>query len=158
MIPYGSLVIYLTPKGKRYVKRLSDTEDWHSNEGVLKSSDVHEADFGDTLETSLGRPIQILEATLQDRGQEEAEHGAGAHGLDCLVKALPGGAHVEEEGVCALDAEAVPGIADMDLDVVAQARPLEVAAREPGKLFSCLVAHDAARGPAEPGEGAGEAA
>ena len=67
MIPYGSHVIYLTPKGKRYIKILSETEDWHSNEGVLKSSDVHEADFGDTLETSLGRPVQILEATLQDR-------------------------------------------------------------------------------------------
>ena len=27
MIPYGSHVIYLTPKGKRYIKILSETED-----------------------------------------------------------------------------------------------------------------------------------
>lgn len=67
MIPYGSLVIYMTPKGKRYVKRLTEGEPWHSHEGVLEAETVAAADFGDTVTTSLGNPIQIMEATLADR-------------------------------------------------------------------------------------------
>ncbi len=66
MIPYGSFVIYVTPKGKRYLKRLTENEDWHSHDGILCSADVASADFGDTLMTSLGRPIQLFDATLQD--------------------------------------------------------------------------------------------
>ena len=67
MIPYGSLVIYMTPKGKRYLKRLTEDEDWHSKDGILFSRDIAQADFGDTVMTSMGKPIQVMEATLQDR-------------------------------------------------------------------------------------------
>lgn len=67
MISYGSLVIYMTPKGKRYLKRLTEDEDWHSKDGILFSRDIAQADFGDTVMTSMGKPIQVMEATLQDR-------------------------------------------------------------------------------------------
>ena len=53
MIPYGSLVIYMTPKGKRYLKRLTEDEDWHSKDGILFSRDIAQADFGDTVMTSM---------------------------------------------------------------------------------------------------------
>ena len=66
MIPYGSLVIYATPKGKRHLKRLIEGEDWHSKDGVLPAATVAAADFGDVVTTSIGRPIQVLDVTLQD--------------------------------------------------------------------------------------------
>ncbi len=64
MIPYGSLVLCVTPKGKRHVKRLVEGESWQSHDGILDPETVAGADFGDTVTTSLGRPVQLLEATL----------------------------------------------------------------------------------------------
>lgn len=69
MIPYGSLVVYVTPKGKRYIKRLEEGNDWHSNDGVLTAAQVHAVDFGSEVTTSLDVPIRVLEATLMDRLQ-----------------------------------------------------------------------------------------
>ena len=44
MIPYGSLVVYVTPnKDRRYIKRLEEGQDWHSNDGVLSAEAVHAA-------------------------------------------------------------------------------------------------------------------
>lgn len=67
MIPYGSLVVYRTPKGRGYVKRLEEGQDWHSNDGGLSAAAVHEAYFGAVVETSQGVPIRVQEATLHDR-------------------------------------------------------------------------------------------
>lgn len=67
MIPYGSLVVYVTPKGRRYIKRLVEGQDWHSNDGILKSSEAHGMCFGDTIKTSLNVPVRLEEATLYDR-------------------------------------------------------------------------------------------
>ena len=67
MIPYGSLVIYLTPKGKRYLKRLTENSDWHTNDGSLPANTVAAANFGDVVFTSQGMPVRILEATLEDK-------------------------------------------------------------------------------------------
>lgn len=66
MIPYGSLVIYVTPKGRRYLKRLEAGQDWHSNDGTLRAADVAALDFGSMAATSEGVPIRIEEATLHD--------------------------------------------------------------------------------------------
>ena len=41
MIPYGSLVVFVTPKGRRYIKRLEEGRDWHSNDGTLPLSLIH---------------------------------------------------------------------------------------------------------------------
>ena len=40
MIPYGSLVVFVTPKGRRYIKLLEEGKDWHGNDGVLRAADV----------------------------------------------------------------------------------------------------------------------
>ncbi|MBD5416156.1 MAG: tRNA (adenine-N1)-methyltransferase [Desulfovibrio sp.] len=66
MIPYGSLVIYVTPKGRRYLKRLEEGQDWHSNDGTLAAADVAALDFGSVASTNAGVPVRIEEATLYD--------------------------------------------------------------------------------------------
>ncbi|MBD5647295.1 MAG: tRNA (adenine-N1)-methyltransferase [Desulfovibrio sp.] len=66
MIPYGSLVIYVTPKGRRYLKRLEEGQDWHSNDGTLAAADVAALDFGSVATTNAGVPIRVEEATLHD--------------------------------------------------------------------------------------------
>ncbi len=66
MIPYGSHVLYVTPQGRRYHKVLTEDTPWHSQDGILDPARVAEADFGDTVRTSLDRPIQVLQATLED--------------------------------------------------------------------------------------------
>lgn len=66
MIPYGSLVVFVTPKGRRYIKKLEEGQDWHSNDGVLPVAQVVEADFGQIAHTSLGTPLRLEQATLVD--------------------------------------------------------------------------------------------
>lgn len=65
MIAPGSLVVYVNPKGRRYVKKLE--EDWHSNDGCLRAEDVANANFGEFVFTSQNVPILVEEATLEDR-------------------------------------------------------------------------------------------
>lgn len=67
MIPYGSLVVFEIPAGKRYVKRLEAGNDWHTSYGVLNMEQVAEADFGGVVFTTLGMPVRVCEATLHDR-------------------------------------------------------------------------------------------
>lgn len=67
MIPYGTLVVYVTPRGRRYCRRLTEGEDWHSNDGTLAAADVASASFGAVVRTQQGVPVQVLEATLCDR-------------------------------------------------------------------------------------------
>lgn len=67
MIPYDSLVVFALPWGKRAVKKLEEGKDWHTNEGVLRASDVSGAEYGDVVETSLGVPVRVERATLEDR-------------------------------------------------------------------------------------------
>lgn len=69
MIPYGSLVVYVTPKGRRYLKRLTEGQDWHSNDGTLTSAQVAALDFGAEARTNQDVPIRVQEATLFDRLQ-----------------------------------------------------------------------------------------
>lgn len=66
MIPYGSLVLYITPKKRRRIKRLEADEIWHTNDGALKASDVAALDFGDVVFTSLGVPVRVERPELAD--------------------------------------------------------------------------------------------
>lgn len=67
MIPYGSLVVYATPKGRRYIRRLEEGRDWHSNDGFLSTEIVHAANYGSIVRTSQNVPVRIEDATLYDR-------------------------------------------------------------------------------------------
>lgn len=67
MIPWGALVVLVTPKLRRHIKRLLPDENWQSNDGCLAASDVAAADYGDVVLTSLGVPIRVEQATLVDK-------------------------------------------------------------------------------------------
>ncbi|MBO4335479.1 MAG: tRNA (adenine-N1)-methyltransferase [Desulfovibrio sp.] len=69
MIPWGSLLIYVTPKGRRYLKRLVEGQDWHSNDGIVEAKRVHELNFGESVRTHLDVPVLVQEASLFDRLQ-----------------------------------------------------------------------------------------
>ena len=66
MIPWGSLVVYVSPRGRRYIKRLVEGDDWQSTDGILQAETVANLDFGLEARTHLGVPILIQEATLTD--------------------------------------------------------------------------------------------
>ena len=66
MPPVGSLVIVVTPKGKRRLMRVEEGQDWHSADGVLAMQDVAAADYGGEVRTSLGLPLRLYEPGLHD--------------------------------------------------------------------------------------------
>ena len=66
MIGFNSLVVLVTPKGKRYVKKIIENQDWHSNDGTLLASDIAKLEYGDEIITNKGIAIHLLEATLTD--------------------------------------------------------------------------------------------
>ena len=66
MPPFGSLVIVVTPKGKRRLMRVEVGQDWHSTDGVLSMTDVAAADYGGEVRTSLGLPLRLYEPGLYD--------------------------------------------------------------------------------------------
>ena len=66
MPPYGSLVIITTPKGKRYLRRVEENQDWHSGDGILRMEDVAAAAFGTEVRTTLDVPFRLQEPTLYD--------------------------------------------------------------------------------------------
>lgn len=66
MPAYGSLVIIITPKGKRYLRRVEEGQDWHSTDGILRMADVAAADYGTEVTTSLGMPVRLQQPGLHD--------------------------------------------------------------------------------------------
>lgn len=66
MIPPDSLVVYVSPKGKRYIRRLESGQVWHTNDGSLAFDEVGKLDFGDVIKTSNGAPVRIERPGLVD--------------------------------------------------------------------------------------------
>jgi len=66
MPPFGSLVIVVTPKGKRRLIRVEENRDWHSADGVLLMEDVVAVGYGGEVRTSLGVPLRLYEPGLYD--------------------------------------------------------------------------------------------
>lgn len=66
MIPYGSLVVYVTPAGKSRVMKLTPDEDRHTGDGVLRAESVHEANFGEYARTTRNVPFLLRRAGLAD--------------------------------------------------------------------------------------------
>ncbi len=63
---YGELIIVLTPQGKRRIIRVEENKDLHTGEGVLKMSDIVQADFGTEVLTNIGIPFRIQKPTIYD--------------------------------------------------------------------------------------------
>lgn len=66
MPPYGSLALLVTPRGKRYLRRVEDGQDWHSTDGVLSMAALAETPYGGVVHTSLDTPVYVQEPVLHD--------------------------------------------------------------------------------------------
>lgn len=66
MIGFGGIVVLVTPRGRRYARRVEPGMNWHANEGLIRAEDIAEASYGAILHTNLGVPVRLEEATLQD--------------------------------------------------------------------------------------------
>lgn len=66
MPPYGSLAILVTPRGRRYVRRIEEGQDWHSTDGVLSMATLADIPYGGVAQTSLGAPVYVQEPCLYD--------------------------------------------------------------------------------------------
>lgn len=66
MPAYGDLIILVTPKGKRMLRRLEEGNDIHGNDGVLAASDIAGAEYGQVLFTRQGCPYRLMRPSLHD--------------------------------------------------------------------------------------------
>lgn len=66
MIEPGKLILLISHKGKRYLRKLETGGEVHTHDGKLLMDEVAEAGFGQYVKTHLGRPYLILKPTLHD--------------------------------------------------------------------------------------------
>ena len=66
MLEPGTLVMLVSPKGKRYFKLARPDDILHTHDGQLEMKNVLQAGFGQTVFTHLGRPYLVLKPTLYD--------------------------------------------------------------------------------------------
>jgi tRNA (adenine57-N1/adenine58-N1)-methyltransferase len=66
MIAKDSMVLLVSPRGKRYLRRFDPDGELHTNDGKLAMAQVAEAGFGRIVRTHLGRPYRILKPTVHD--------------------------------------------------------------------------------------------
>ena len=66
MPDYGELVIVVTPRGKRSLRRVEQKQDMHTQDGILRMADVAAANYGSEVLTSMGVPFRLLRPTLSD--------------------------------------------------------------------------------------------
>lgn len=66
MISDGELVLYVSPKGKRYLRRLDPRDPLHTHDGKFEIEDVRAAGFGGRAVSHLGIKYLVLKPTLYD--------------------------------------------------------------------------------------------
>ncbi|NDV18079.1 tRNA (adenine-N1)-methyltransferase [Pseudodesulfovibrio sp. JC047] len=66
MIESGQLILLISHKGKRYLRKLEAGGEVHTHDGKLLMDEVAEAGFGQYVKTHLGRPYLVLKPTLHD--------------------------------------------------------------------------------------------
>ena len=66
MPAYGDLIILVTPKGKRVLRRLEEGNDIHGNDGVLDASAIAAAEYGQVVLTRQGYPYRLMRPSLYD--------------------------------------------------------------------------------------------
>lgn len=62
----GDLILLVSPKGKRYLRRFDPNITLHTQEGMIRFADVGEADCGGAVTTHLGHIFRILRPTTYD--------------------------------------------------------------------------------------------
>ncbi|MDC0335311.1 tRNA (adenine-N1)-methyltransferase [Pseudodesulfovibrio sp.] len=65
-IEAGQLILLISHKGKRYLRKLETGGEVHTHDGKLLMDEAAEAGFGQYVKTHLGRPYLILKPTLHD--------------------------------------------------------------------------------------------
>ena len=63
---YGDLVILISPRGKRYLRRIQEGQGIHFQEGILSATTVREAIFGGSARTAHGVPFMVQRPELVD--------------------------------------------------------------------------------------------
>jgi tRNA (adenine57-N1/adenine58-N1)-methyltransferase len=63
---HGDLILLVSPKSKRYLRRLEAGQDFHTNDGVIQEDALLGAEYGDVLTTHLGRAYRLLRPSLYD--------------------------------------------------------------------------------------------
>ena len=66
MPAYGELVIVITPRGKRMLRRVEEKQDIHTQDGILRMEDIAAASYGTEICTTLGVPFRLMRPTLND--------------------------------------------------------------------------------------------
>ncbi len=66
MPQYGELVILASLRGKRHIYRLAPRQDLHTQDGVIRVSDLSVTDFGAEVCTTLGVPFRVEKPQLFD--------------------------------------------------------------------------------------------
>lgn len=63
---YGDLIILMSPRGKKYLRRLEEGQDIHSGDGILAAADLAAAEFGSEVKTHQGVPFRLKRPGLYD--------------------------------------------------------------------------------------------
>ena len=63
---YGELILLLSPKGRRYLRRLEQGVDFCGEGGVITAADLAAASFGGEARSHLGLPFRLLRPGLHD--------------------------------------------------------------------------------------------
>ena len=66
MIEPGQLILLISHKGKRYLRKFEAGGEVHTHDGKLLMDEVCEVGFGQYVKTHLGRPYLVLKPTLHD--------------------------------------------------------------------------------------------
>ncbi|ABB37340.1 tRNA methyltransferase complex GCD14 subunit [Oleidesulfovibrio alaskensis G20] len=62
----GELVLLVSPKGKRYLRRVEPGADLHCGDGIVAMEDVMGADFGTIVRSHSGKPFRLYRPALPD--------------------------------------------------------------------------------------------
>lgn len=62
----GELVLLVSPRGKRYMRRVETDNDIHGTDGLLKMADIMSAGYGSIVHTHKGKPYRVQRPTLHD--------------------------------------------------------------------------------------------
>ncbi len=62
----GDLVLLVSPRGKRYMRRVEPDNDIHGTDGLLTMADIMAAGYGAVVRTHKGKPYRVQRPTLHD--------------------------------------------------------------------------------------------